>query len=263
MKKIQNIQKIMFITILTMLLAGCAVQTSEKKTETPVQETTQESVKVTETVKETPPGPSKPVVQVQTPPAPSPAPVQVQQSTLSPELKALMDKADKKIISYQYLYSEPPENRFLNTFYIKGNKIKIKLYEYDPYKIDEYFDTVYLDSTTKTAIGKCENKKRCLSQKIDNTVKTFSVNYGDYYEKTPYEWLKGIKTAVIVGPQILDTRTTTLIKSEEGNTVTDYWIDDTYGLPLKIVITKDGKAEMYKFNDATYNHLTESDVTAP
>lgn len=180
------------------------------------------------------------------------------------ELKELLGRADEKVKSYQYLLGEPPDNRLLDTYYVMGDKIKIKLFEYDPYDIDNYFDTVYLDDEAKTAFGFCENKKRCVSKTLDNTKKKWELDYSQYRKKTPYEWLQEIPpTASIVGPQVHESRSATLISYEEsGGGVVEMWIDDTYGLPVKIVkSTPAGEKLVWNFNDFTANALKESDVT--
>jgi len=42
------------------------------------------------------------------------------------------------------------------------------------------------------------------------------------------------------------------------------WIDDTYGVPHKIVITDaNGNAIKHQFNDMTFNSLRDNDFDAP
>lgn len=189
-----------------------------------------------------------------------PAPTQ-----LSKELAALLKKADQKVKSYRYLLGEPPNNLLLDTYYIKGSKIKIDLYEYDPYDLAEYFDTVYLDDETSTAVGYCKSRQRCQSKELDNTVRTFELDYHKYRKTTPYEWLKEIPdTAKIVGPQVHEARSTTLIEYDTDGAVVEMWIDDTYGLPVKIVQTDaSGEKKTWNFNDFLANTLTDADISPP
>lgn len=188
----------------------------------------------------------------------------IDDSKLTPELKQLLSKVGTEVKSYTYIYGEPPLNRLLDTYYVKGDKIKIKLYEQDPYKIENYFDTVFLDTSEKTAKGYCLNKKRCILHAADNTKKVFDLNYEDYSRKTPVDWAKEIQTGEIKGKSVYESRSTVQVETKEGDKMVSYWLDERYGLPLKIVIAyDDGSEEIYLFRDMTINSLKDQDVNVP
>lgn len=269
-------KKIFFVisALLVMLLfAGCAAVKQEAapaKEEAAEAEPQVEVQEKTEAAPAAAPAPTTPAPtpaaapKTTTTPAPQETTTVVEQSKeLSPELKELLGKADAKLQSMVYLYAGPTtQNRFLNTYLVKGKYIKVDLYEVDPYVLETYFDSVYLDTEAKTATGRCEEKSRCMSQSIDNTKKIFNVSYDDYRLKTPYEWVKEVIFAEIVGPEVMDGRAVTKIKYHDARSSTEMWIDNTYGVPIKLVIAyDDGTKETHQFKDYKFNTLGVADVT--
>ncbi len=208
-----------------------------------------------------------PAAQPAAPAPPGPTPVEAKPiPTASKELQELLSRADQKVKSYSYLELIIPTKQQPDKFYIKGTKAKIKLYEYDPYVAETYFDTVYLDTVAKTAIGRCENRRRCIWPQGDNTKKTWeNLDYSKYITKTPYEFVKSVPpTAKIVGPELYDERTVTKIEYEEDGKLVQMWVDDTYGIPRAVrIVPSSGQELNYKFNDLQFNTLTDKDVTPP
>jgi hypothetical protein len=198
---------------------------------------------------------------------PGPTPVEVKPvPTASKELQALLSKADQKVKSYAYLELIIPTKQQPDRFYVKGTKAKIKLYEYDPYVADTYFDTVYLDTAAKTAIGRCESNRRCVWPQGDNRKKEWKdLDYSKYLTKTPYEFVKSVPpTATIVGPEVSEERTVTKIEYEEGGKLIQMLIDDMYGIPRSVrIVPSSGQELNYKFNDMQFNSLTDKDVNPP
>lgn len=175
-------------------------------------------------------------------------------------------RADQKLKSYQYLELILPDKKQPDTLFVKGTKIKVRLFEYDPYVPDTYFDTVYLDTVAKTALGRCENRKRCIWPRGDNTKKEWTgLSYDQYRRKTPYEWVKQVPAAArILGPEIHENRGTTKIEYDDAGKLVQMWIDDTYGVPLEVrIVTSDGQETRYLFNDMQFNHLSDNDVKPP
>jgi len=181
-------------------------------------------------------------------------------------LQDLLSRADQKLKSYKYLELIIPMKEQPDTISVKGAKIKIRLYEYDPYVPENYFDTVYLDTAAKTIVGRCESNKRCVWPRGDNTKKVWTdLNYDKYRPKTPYEWLKTIPTtAIIAGPEVHENRATTKVEYDDAGKHHIVWVDDTYGIPVEIqIFTSDDERVTYKFNDLQFNTITDRDVTLP
>lgn len=216
-----------------------------------------------------PAAPTAPTAPTAQPPAaaPGPTPVEVKpMPTSSKELQDLLSRADQKVKSYKYLELILPDKKQPDTVWVKGSKIKIKMYEYEPYDPATYFDTVYLDTAAKSIIGRCESNKRCITIREDNTKKEWTdLDYDKFRPVTPYERLKQIPTiAAITGPEVHESRSTTKVEYDEGGKHYIAWIDDTFGIPLEIqVMTSDGERTTYKYNDPQFNTVTDADVTPP
>jgi len=216
-----------------------------------IQEPEQEEVYPEEVVEEEEVSPA-PVVKPLIPESPT---------KMSPELRDLLSNADQKVKSYKYMYSISKDNRYPHTYFVKGNYIKVKLFEVDPYYIENYYDTVYLDAKTKSGRGFCESKSRCAIRDVDNTERVFNVSYTDYRVRTPYEFLREITHAEIIGPELIENRQTVKVRQYDGTIMTDFWLDANYGMPRRIVVTKDDTVlTAYNFADMTFNALSDSDV---
>lgn len=245
-------------------LAGCVAQRSEApsapqeadtaiqvQTPPPVQINTQTQAQV-ETKEE--------ILPTKTP---EPAPiVKVEPAIQLPErVQELVTKAKTKIKSYKYLLKAPPENRFLHTYFIQGNKMKIKLFEGNAYILGKYYDTIYLDTTAKTATARCEDERRCAFGGEDYTRKVFEANYNDYVTKTPMDWLNEITNAEVIGPEVVDGMSTLKIKTTRAGQIIEMWLHTTYGVPIKIsIVESEQPTEVYQFADSAFNSLREVDV---
>ncbi|MBI4016580.1 MAG: hypothetical protein HY363_02700 [Candidatus Aenigmarchaeota archaeon] len=256
---------IAIIGILILLTACAGKETKEVSVQITPQVPEQESVQQNSVVVESSPdspAEDESVAEVENSPAPLGTAVIVEKTEqMSPELRELLGKADQKVKSYKYLYSISADNKFPHNYFIKGNYIKIKLFEVDPYIIDNYYDAVYLDTRNKKAYGYCENLKRCLGRDVDNTKKVFNLTYVDYRVKTPYEFLKDIAYAEIIGPEVVENRQTTKIRQANGDILTDIWLDETYGMPRRIRVTQGEKVlKTYNFADMTFNTVKDDEV---
>lgn len=255
-------KKIIGILAILLLVIACAPKAEiPEETKEQIKEMEKQAEKLEEQLEE---------IKKTTPTiAPAPSPPEQEEpepaeEEMSEQLKELLALADQKVKSYRYLLGEPPENHLLDTYFIKGNKVRINLFEYDPYDPETYFDNVYLDYDAKTAFGYCQSRKRCINKQADNTKKKWELNFEDYIKKTPYEWLKEVPdSAKITGPQVHESRTTLVVEFERGGSKFKYWIDDTYGMPVKIEKITAGQKEMWNFNDFLANTLKDSDVEPP
>lgn len=265
-------KKTIVILLSLLLIIACG------KTETPtgaavVEPTTTEQTITEEVHQETPPEETEeiPVEEeviedpVEQPPAPIESKILIEKSRkLSPELRDLLQKSDTELKSMSYVYAETPDNNGFHTYSIKGTNIKVDLFEKNDYVADDYFNVVYLDTTTETAQATCENKRRCLTPNIDNTNRIYPADYEEYRKKTPYEWIKEVDYAEIVGREMIGHYSVTKIQSREDDLLTEMWVDTRYGVPHKIrVTTSDGKEKTYHFRNMMFNTLRDSDVTKP
>jgi hypothetical protein len=211
-----------------LILAGCAKQPTIKTAEEPVA-----APAATEEVTET------------------------TAKVLTTEVKDILERADKKVDSFSYLHSEPPGDTASNHYFVKETKIKVELYEPQQYDRRIYFDTVYIDTTSKTAVGYCEDKSdvRCPDKN-----RQFDVKYSDYFKKTPYMWLKEITYAEKVGEEQIDQKDVDVLQYEDSGKIVKVWINSFYGIPLKVEVTQGKSSHLYLFSNFDANKLDEEDV---
>jgi len=254
-------------TILLLILAACA---ATKETPKAPETAPVEKAPVTT---ETPPAAAPPAEVGRTPPPATTLPSDRQEKApptvtetktdMSPQLKDMLKRADEKVTSLQYLYGGTTTNNlFLDTYRVKGTKLKIKKYSEDYYVREGYYDTVYID----LSLACCEELSRCRSANVDNTNKKFEVDTTSLnVPKTPYQWTKEVPAdAKITGPQTFNERSVTAIKFFKDGSEYEMLIDDTYGVPHKVIITEgSGNVIKHQFNDMQFNSLKENDFNAP
>lgn len=190
------------------------------------------------------------------------------------ELKELLDKIENKIKNFRYNYGEPPFNTEINYYSVqlknsKGEKevlIRIDLYEYEPPKVEDYWDTVFLNPAIKEAKIYCLDNTKCQSKEVIKTNVTEIVEYAEYIVKTPYDWAKLIpNNAKRIGTETLDKREVTKFEftGTDGLFYT-VWIDNTYGLPQKVTVVSPDDIEVrYIFKDMTIDTEDDEDFKPP
>ena len=258
-----------FVTILLLALVACSPAAEPEKEAVVEEKAPVAPPKVEETVDRAPePEPEvgrQPPARV--PPSEKIAPpekVTVEpKEEMSPQLKSLLERSEGKLSSLQYLYGGTETgNLFLDTFYVRGDKMKIKKYDESYYVRENYYDNIYVH----LSIGCCEEQSRCVSHNVDNTGKSYDVDVDALnVPKTPYQWVKEIPpNAEIIGPQTFNQRSVTYLKytDSDGREV-QMWVDDTYGVPHKIIVGEGDSQSRYQFNDMLFNGLRDNDFDAP
>ncbi len=218
------------LVIITAFIYGCGEKTAEKtSTTTPEEEKVAPDVKPEEKIEE--------------------------KKTMPKEIQDLITKSETKVQSMQYLLdivtNQKAEGKN-NIYYIKGDKIKIKLYEPLTTLANERYDTIYLDTSAKTAVAYCEDKT---NPRCTDPNKTFVLSYSDVkVPKTPYQWIHSFTYAEVTGHETIENKQTTRIETPDG---TILWVNVYNGMPVR-VFTADTE---YHFKDFATNHLKDSDVT--
>ncbi|GEM_PF-3961111 len=179
------------------------------------------------------------------------------------KVKRLIAKADEKVTSYAFYYQTSANwNLIRDQYFIRGDAMKVKLFEVNFYNRKHYFDTVYLDMAAKTGLAYCESRheSRCLDQNRE-----FIVDYNDFIIKTPYEWVKEVPfDAVWTGGEQIDNRAAEVVEYDrpDGTTVR-IKIDAYAGLPREVWIFRgdvENTLERYAFRDFSINSVKGSDV---
>ena len=179
--------------------------------------------------------------------------------SLPGDVQKLLDLA-KKVKSYQYEHSQSPNLKLLTKTWVKGDRVKVELYQPPRYDPLTYYNTVYFDLSTKYAMGYCEDSLRCR----DRQNAAVSVDYQSSRPKLAAEWLSEIDTATVqvLQTQPIDNRPAKRIQYQDDGTAVDMWLDETYGLPLKIVVNY---AEPFtvQFSKLIANTVVDETVTEP
>ncbi len=280
-------KKIIFFLLLLVLIFGCAKvnevtvdTTKETKTQSTVkvEESTETSIEPSteaETAKETDTGTEETSAETETE---APEGVDVitapqPQIETTGELKQLLDKLEEKIKNIKYLYGAPPQIAETNTYWVQVKNsfgedeslIKIDLFEYEPKKLEDYWDTVFLNLKTKEAEMFCIDRTLCQSQNIDKRDQKETVEFDEYFKKTPFDWAKEIPAnAKIIGPELLEGRTVTRFEyTGTDGTIFNIWVDNTYGVPMQVEAAANGEELHYLFRDMTFNSGKDEDFKPP
>lgn len=168
----------------------------------------------------------------------------------SAEVIALLGKAESKVKSIRYKYKGPETKDMFYDFFVKVPKIKyIPDREIKSYINPEDYDTIFLDTSKKTAASYCIDKQ-CIS-----VGKKADIEYNDYYIKTPLDWLGEIQLAEKLSEEMLQNRNVWKLQTNFGLA----WIDTYYGVPLQV----ENNGSRYIFSSVAYNTVLDSDVVLP
>lgn len=183
----------------------------------------------------------------------------VQQS--SPEVQDLLEKSIG-LTNYKYLFDASETDSY--ELWRKDGLLK-KVYS-DPVKLgkEDFYNEVYLDMDTKTAIGIC-TEAGVLCGPVWKV--SFTLNY-DYElpSPDPVELVEAIGYAERTGTERVESRSTTIVNLPEEKQ--RFWLDDYYGFPLKYVRYElrgdvEQVLEKHTFSKVQVNQVKTSDVTMP
>ncbi|MDP4012737.1 MAG: hypothetical protein Q8R00_03990 [Candidatus Nanoarchaeia archaeon] len=170
---------------------------------------------------------------------------------IDPQLLELLDKKDN-VANIKYEYSRPPDDAKVYIYSVRGDKARVDLPRFNVYPKDQpKIDTVYLEFDERIATGYCEYRDICKGIDADQP---FEVAIGNYFQKTPYDWLKEIPVdkASIVGSEQIGPRTASVVEYTEGGTLIRVFIEEFYHLPLRVEVKSplgDDYAHTYKILD--------------
>jgi len=183
-----------------------------------------------------------------------------EQADVDPALKPILSLSEKKVKNYAYVYDEPPLNTGGDTWFVHEDKIKIKLQRTNLLMATYDFNYVYLDTASQKAIGYClEDALRCPEGMIK-----YDADYDFWNRKTPHEWLAGVSSAEKKGSKSIGDRNVQGVKTVINNRDTILWLDEFYGLPVKIdILEGEDVIETFNFVDIQFNSFKEDDVTPP
>ncbi|MDO8661492.1 MAG: hypothetical protein Q7K43_06385 [Candidatus Woesearchaeota archaeon] len=233
-------QLIFFAVSVVLLLVGCASKTIVPViTESPV---------------------NKSVVQVQ--PEIVPAQVVVVESIPESLKELLANRWSVKSIKYDL---KSTELSFQRTFRIRSDKMVVtpagtETLEYN----SSFFTTIFIDIPQKTANAYCDISRSCRGVEKGPFIVPFEL----YYAKTPYDWaqeLESGKYAGLVeepGEVLLEGRPTVSYKYSSAGTITEFYIEKFYGIPLKIEsLDSSGNKKNWVYDSPAFNTVTPEQIT--
>jgi hypothetical protein len=242
MKKLFAVLFVFSIALL--FLAGCA------KTQPVAQEPAVAAPKEAP-AKTVEPTPTKAMgAPVETPAEPEPAQV------MSKDMKALLQKHVGRVTSLKYMYQDQTNKPEEWETWVTGSKMHVKLRELDNVRGDVYVDSIYIDLASKSAKAYCEMKVyRCADPNS-----AVDVNFNKYYRKTPIEWIESVTYAEKLAEEQMQMRTVWKIQYTDGPKTVTMWVDDYYGVPVKIRVAEGGAVNDYNFEDIAFNSVEDTDL---
>lgn len=271
MKTHQAIIASVIVALLVIAISSCTKASSrpaepavpamdEQETSAPpqAQPSAQQPPTRTETVTTPPPSRTSPAPQPQTP---APSTSQLTDYT-DAKIKRIIAKSDK-VTGYAFYYQTSANwNLIRDQYFIRGDKMKVKLYEVNFYNRQHYFDTVYLDMAAKTGIAYCESRDQ---RRCSDPNREFIVAYNDFIIKTPYEWVNEVPyRAVWVGTEQIDNRAADVIEFDRNDGATIRMkLDSFSGLPREVWIYQgdvENVIERYAFRDFSINSVTATEI---
>ena len=168
------------------------------------------------------------------------------QKQISAEIKDLLSKSKTRVSSIYYKYRGPETGTDFDEFYIKGDKIKYRpAREIQSLDQPNSFDTIFIDTTAKTAYSYCEAAYcKVHGKKAD-------LNYDSAYIQTVFDWIN-VNQAEKIGEEVIESRNTWKLQTNKGVV----WVDVFYGVPLKA--EADGKT--YRFEQIAVNSVKDTDI---
>src|SRR3989344_8656190 len=138
-------------------------------------------------------------------------------------------------------------------FFIKGNRMKVVLARPEFNTNKEKFDTIYFDTSSKSAVAYCEKRVNI----CDDSSKGLFILYSDYYMLTPVDWITNVKQEKVIRTEYVNDRQASLIEFIYKDESVKIWIDETYSLPAKIELST---YEKYYFTYINFNTVKDEDV---
>ncbi len=250
MKKIVSILAILVIAMF--VLSGCG----SKEISAPEEVKTVSHPSPTDDVKTAPQPEPEPQPAEQYNSAPEPEPETAPVKEPSKKVKDLLSK-HSRVKSLHYMYQDPLNYPAEWPTWIKDNKMHIDLRTLDQVNSDTYVNQVYLDKASKTAVGYCESNEF----KCKDPNQAVKVKFAKYNRKSPIDWIEGVTYAEIETTETMQQRTVVrLAYTDDKGAKVVMWVDDYYGVPVKVEVTKDGDKKRYVFEDLAFNNVEDSDL---
>ncbi len=256
---------ILAILLLVALLAGCGFKAKEQQAPVapvPAEPAAPEPAAPAEPVAPEPvPVPEPAAPEPASEPSPSPSPYTASASGYADERVANLLERFAKTDSYSFYYATSDNwNLLRDQYFVKGPKIKIKLYEPNQWNKRTYFDTVYLDTATQTAEAYCESREK---ERCADATRKFSIEYADYKIALPGDWVLSLPyaTQIVGGEQVEDRAAAVVEYSRADGATVRISVDKFSGVPIMVQVYQgeiENLLERYLFKEITVNSVKSS-----
>lgn len=177
------------------------------------------------------------------------------------EIVELLEK-NKEATNYHFVFDADKAEGY--EVFISGSKVKKVYLDAKPLRGDIFYNTIYLNRETKTAVGIC-NKPGVTCGAIWN--KVYTINYEqENIAPTPVEIIDQARNPQEVGSEVMMNRKLTIIEFTNADGKKERWsLDNFYGLPSRQVIySSDGVVEeSHTFTKLSVGQVREDEITLP
>jgi len=230
---------VLVLAVALMFLVGCAKEEAPEEEKEPVEKTTAKPTEAAE---------PEPEEEVEAEPEPARVPTK--------KVQELLQKHVGRVTSLKYMYQDQTMKPEEWETWVKDDRMHVKLREMDNVRGDVYIDNVYLNIATQEAAGYCERAVyRCADPNSPVDVK-----FAKYYRKTPFEWISEVTYAEQESVEQMQQRNVWKLKYTEGGKTVNMWVDEYYGIPLKIRVVEGSAVNEYIFEDIAFNVVEDSDL---
>ncbi len=163
------------------------------------------------------------------------------------DIREILEKGKTKLKSYSYNYKNP-ESDLAYKISVKDKNIRITLPEANTDDKDKRYNTIYLDTETKTAQAHCIGYSDC-----EGTVgKVKDLDYESAYIDTPLDWLEKVTSAEVIDERQVEGREAFYLNTNIGKIT----VESYYGFLYKL----EERKKVWEFTDASFNSVKDSDV---
>ncbi|MEK6939841.1 MAG: hypothetical protein AABX31_03875 [Nanoarchaeota archaeon] len=159
----------------------------------------------------------------------------------------LMKSKNVESMSYSYKRADKPLEKPVSVW-VKKLIVKQELNVQTEVLNKNTMDVIIFDTGAKTAQAYCESQRYCVK-----TGDAGAVDYGQYYVKTPLDWIDGVTSAEKLSEAQIDNRKVWQLQTKEGVSL---WVDTYYGVPLRV----DAGSERHEFQNALFNGVQDKGV---
>ena len=177
------------------------------------------------------------------------------------DIVALLQR-NKDVTNYHYVFDADKVEGY--EVFISGSNVKKVYIDAKPLRGDIFYNTIYLNRETKTAVGIC-NKPGVTCGAIWN--KAYIVDYeSENIGPTPVEMIDTVRNPQEVGSEVMLNRDLTIIEFINADGKKERWsLDDFYGLPSRQVIYSSDEEieESHTFIKLSVGQVQEEEVRLP